>query len=214
MRTRNIKELKNSLRLSSRAFREQMDEEKKKKADESILRRLTSLREYAQADWLYTYVSKPIEVDTVELIRRALSQGKHVAVPRCVPGTREMEFYEIASLEELAPGAFGVLEPVPGCSRLVEEETGGLCVVPGLSFDSEGYRLGYGKGYYDRFLSRFRGVTVGACYSGCVRRMLPHGYFDRPVDILVTERMIRNISKGASRPGNGGKNHERKQRQQ
>ena len=71
MRTRNIKELKNSLRLSSRAFREQMDGEKKKKADESILRRLTSLREYAQADWLYTYVSKPIEVDTVELIRRA-----------------------------------------------------------------------------------------------------------------------------------------------
>ena len=142
MRTRNIKELKNLLSLSSRAFREQMDGEKKKKADESILRRLTSLREYAQADWLYTYVSKPIEVDTVELIRRALSQGKHVAVPRCVPGTREMEFYEIASLEELAPGAFGVLEPVPGCSRLVEEETGGLCVVPGLSFDSEGYRLG------------------------------------------------------------------------
>ena len=106
-----------------------------------------------------------------------------------------------------------MLEPVPGRSRLVEEDTGGLCVVPGLSFDEEGYRLGYGKGYYDRFLSRFRGVTVGACYSGCVRRILPHGYFDRPVDILITERGIRNVSNRAPRRGNGGKaSHERKQR--
>ena len=216
MRTRNvnIKELKNSLRLHSRSFRESMEENRKKKADASIFRRLTSLREYAQARWIYTYVSKPIEVDTIALIRRALADEKHVAVPRCVPGTREMEFYEIRSLEELEPGAFGVLEPVPGRSRLVQEDTGGLCVVPGLSFDSEGYRLGYGKGYYDRLLSRFRGVSVGACYSGCVRRMLPHGYFDRPVDILVTERCIRNISKPAVRPhpGNGGnRKHERKQ---
>ncbi len=213
MVTRNIKELKNSLRLRSRAFREQMEQSRKERADASILRRLLSLREYAQADWIYTYVSKPIEVDTVTLIRRALEAGKHVAVPRCVPGTREMEFYEIRALEELEPGSFGVLEPVPGRSRLVEEDTGGLCVVPGLSFDEEGYRLGYGKGYYDRFLSRFRGVTVGACYSGCVRRILPHGYFDRPVDILITERGIRNVSNRAPRRGNGGKaSHERKQR--
>ncbi len=209
-RTRNIREVKNSLRLSSRAFREGMDAQGKAKADQAILHRLVSLREYGEAQWIYTYVSKTIEVDTLELIRRALAAGKHVAVPRCVPGTREMEFYEIRSLEELAPGAFGVLEPVPGRSRLMEEDTGGLCVVPGLSFDSQGYRLGYGKGYYDRFLSRFHGVTVGACYNGCVRRMLPHGYFDRPVDILVTECAIRNISQGESRPGNGGrKKHER-----
>ena len=95
MRTRNvnIKELKNSLRLHSRSFRESMEENRKKKADASIFRRLTSLREYAQARWIYTYVSKPIEVDTIALIRRALADEKHVAVPRCVPGTREMEFY-------------------------------------------------------------------------------------------------------------------------
>ena len=77
----------------------------------------------------------------------------------------EMEFYEIHSLFELQPGTFGVLEPVPENSRLVQEETEGLCIVPGLSFDAEGYRLGYGKGYYDRFLSRFSGTTAGVCYK-------------------------------------------------
>ena len=193
MYTRNIKELKNSLRLRSRSFRETMDPRRKERADQAIFRRLVSLREYLRAEWVFTYVSKPIEVDTFAFIRKALADGKRVAVPRCVPGTREMEFYEIRSERELQPGAFGVLEPEPEPSRLVGEGVRGLCVVPGFSFDSEGYRLGYGKGYYDRFLSRFRGCTVGACYQGCVCRLLPHGYFDRPVDVLATERYIRNI---------------------
>ena len=111
-RTRNIREVKNSLRLSSRAFREGMDAQGKAKADQAILHRLVSLREYGEAQWIYTYVSKTIEVDTLELIRRALAAGKHVAVPRCVPGTREMEFYEIRSLEELAPGKFNVVAQI------------------------------------------------------------------------------------------------------
>ena len=206
MRTRNIKELKNSLRLSSRAFREQMDEEKKKKADESILRRLTSLREYAQADWLYTYVSKPIEVDTFGLVRAAWANRKRVAVPKCIPETTQMEFYYITSMDDLAPGAFGVLEPVPERCRLVTDYSRGLCIVPGLCFDAEGYRLGYGKGYYDRFLSAFRGVTVGICYTACTQWRLPHGRYDRQIQLLITEKYIRRTyTRGAE---NGG-SHER-----
>ena len=108
-----------------------MDPAEKEAADGAILRRLLSLREYRKAEWIYTYVSKPIEVNTLALIENALRHGKHVAVPRCVPGTREMEFYEIRSLSELSPGTFGVLEPVPGNARLVQEETGGLCIVQG-----------------------------------------------------------------------------------
>ena len=65
--------------------------------------------------------------------------------------------------------------------------------MPGLAFDPQGFRLGYGKGYYDRFLSGFQGKTVGICYLGCVQWNLPHGYYDRPVDILITERYVRNI---------------------
>ena len=191
---RNIKEWKKNLRARHRQTRERMDPKKKLQWDAAIENRLFALPEYRRADILFTYVSKAIEVDTFGIIRRALADGKAVAVPRCVPGTFEMEFYYIRSPQELEKGAFGVLEPIPESSRKVEKETGGLCVVPGLAFDSNGFRLGYGKGYYDRFLSGFHGVTAGICYNSCVQWEVPQGYFDRPVDILVTERYLRRIA--------------------
>lgn len=174
---RNIKEWKKNLRARHRQTRERMDPKKKLQWDAAIENRLFALPEYRRADILFTYVSKAIEVDTFGIIRRALADGKAVAVPRCVPGTFEMEFYYIRSPQELEKGAFGVLEPIPESSRKVEKETGGLCVVPGLAFDSNGFRLGYGKGYYDRFLSGFHGVTAGICYNSCVQWELPHGLF-------------------------------------
>ena len=102
-----------------------------------------------------------------------------------------MDFYYIQSIEDLAPGMFGVLEPEANPEHLYDERDGGLCIVPAFSYDWQGYRLGYGKGYYDRFLSRFEGNIVGICYSDCVQRTLPHGRYDRPVELLVTEKFLR-----------------------
>ena len=195
MPVKNIKQEKINLRAKYRAIRENMDPELKLKLDASIQSRLLALREYASAHTIFTYVSKPIEVDTISLIQAAHLNHKKVAVPRCVPGTYEMEFYYISSLNDLEPGMFGVLEPVVSrCERV--EHFQGLCIVPGLSFDAQGYRLGYGKGYYDRFLSNFHGITVGICYNRCVQWNLPHGYYDRPVDYLITEKYIRRTSAG------------------
>ena len=193
MYIRNIRELKKSLRAQSRRFRERLEPERKAAMDAEIVRRLASLKEYRAAPVLYTYVSKQLEVDTLRLIERAAADGKRVAVPRCIPETLEMQFYEINSVSDLAPGCYGVLEPVEGRCRPARSFRDALCIVPGLSFDSQGYRLGYGKGYYDRFLSDFCGATVGLCYSGCTRWNLPHGYFDRPVNVLITEKCIRRI---------------------
>ena len=198
MYIKNIKEYKKSLRQQYRQIRETMEAEKKFQMDESIFKRILTLKEYKKEMNFFTYVSKEIEVDTMHLIEAALQAGKHVAVPRCVPGTYEMEFYYIQSLEDLAPGMFGVLEPILERCRKVEDFSHGFCVVPGLSFDTQGYRLGYGKGYYDRFLSSFEGFTVGICYHNCVRWKLPHGYFDRPVQLLVTDKYLRrSIQKGS-----------------
>jgi 5-formyltetrahydrofolate cyclo-ligase len=194
MRVRNIKEVKKNLRSQLMQYRERMDPEIKARHDAAILSRVLSLREYANAQIVFTYVSKPIEVDTTELIRSALKSGKKVAVPLCIPETYGMEFYEINSLDELSSGTYGVLEPDPSRSRRVENQKNSICIVPGLSFDSQGYRLGYGKGYYDRFLSGFVGTTVGLCYAKCMKWNLPHGYYDQPVDLLITEKYIRRIS--------------------
>lgn len=194
MYVKNIKEVKKNLRARYRQFRERMGPEQKVSLDTVIQSRLLALNEYAKADTMFTYVSKPIEVDTIALIRAAQVNHKKVAVPRCIPGTYDMLFYYINSMDDLETGSFGVMEPVPERCVPVPPNTTGLCVVPGLSFDAQGYRLGYGKGYYDRFLAEFQGKTVGICYSGCVQWNLPHGYYDKPVDILITEKYIRRMA--------------------
>lgn len=195
----NIKELKKNLRLKYRGIRETMPAAKKAKFDARIARQLFGLPEYQKAAVVFVYISKPIEVDTISIVKRALADGKAVAAPRCVPGTFEMEFYYITRLDDLEPGTFGVLEPNTKTCRMVTDFSHGFCIVPGLCFDGKGYRLGYGKGYYDRFLSAYRGFTAGICYTSCVQYGLPHGYFDRPVAVLVTENYIRRTEKPAQK---------------
>lgn len=194
---RNIKEIKQKLRRRYRAYREALQPSEKEEMDAAVRRCLFRLSSYRNNRVIFIYVSKPIEVDTIQIIQNALAHGKRVAVPRCIPNTHQMQFYFIRSLEDLKPGMFGVLEPSVERCQPVSDLRHGLCVVPGLSFDTQGYRLGYGKGYYDRFLSSFGGQTVGICYRTCVPWNLPHGHYDRPVDILITETYIR---KTGSRP--------------
>lgn len=187
---RNIKEEKAALRSHYRALREAMPQEKKQKLDRMIFQKLMTLREYERAAVVFCYVSKDIEVNTMPILEQVLSSGRMLAVPRCIPGTPHMDFYEIHSLDDLAPGSFGLLEPKIESCRKVTDVSSGLCILPGFCFDRDGYRLGYGKGYYDRFLSAFSGPAAGICYSSFVIDALPHGYFDQRADIMVTEKYI------------------------
>lgn len=191
MPVKDIRPIKTALREKYRGLRQAMPPQVKQRRDADLARMVRSLWQYQRNSVLFTYVSTAIEVDTHGIIRQALVDGKRVAVPRCIPGTRFMTFYFIHDLNELAPGMFGVLEPNPLRHEAVTDLSNGLCLVPAFSYDWQGYRLGYGKGYYDRFLSRFQGNIVGICYSDCIQRTLPHGRFDRPVELLVTENYLR-----------------------
>lgn len=191
MPMKDIRPIKTELRQKYRSLRQNMSQEIKDRYDKAIADQVMRLWQYKRQSVLLIYVSTPIEVDTLRIIQCALNDGKRVAVPRCIPNTRNMEFYYIRSLQDLEPGSFGVLEPNPNPANLYKESEGGLCIVPAFSYDWRGFRLGYGKGYYDRFLSRFEGNMVGICYSECVQRSLPHGRFDRPVELLVTEKYLR-----------------------
>ncbi len=190
----DIRPVKAALREKYRHIRTSMTAEEKNTRDESIAAQVRKLWQYQNNDTLLVYVSTAIEVDTHRIIRNALADGKKVAVPRCVTGTRNMEFYYIRSMDDLEPGAFGVLEPDPARTALMVDLSAGLCIVPAFSYDWKGFRLGYGKGYYDRFLSRFGGNIIGICYSSCVQRSLPHGRYDRPVELLVTEDYLRRTA--------------------
>ncbi len=163
----------------------------KEQKDSRIARRFVSLRAFQKAELVLCYVSTPIEVGTREIIERAWKAGKRVAVPYCLPQATAMEFYEIRSFDDLQPRTFGVLEPVPHRCRIITDFSRSIAVVPGLCFDSYGYRLGYGKGYYDRFLQTYRGMKVGICYQKCTKTQLIHGRYDVAVDLLVTEYAVR-----------------------
>ncbi|WP_312645194.1 5-formyltetrahydrofolate cyclo-ligase [Hydrogenoanaerobacterium sp.] len=190
----DIRIYKTNLRNKYKQLRRDMPPNVKLQHDESIRRRVQSLYQYKNAKTLLTFVSTEIEVDTRTLIADALRQGKQVAVPRCIDGTREMEFYLIDSLDDLAPRTFGVLEPDPGKCVLLTDFTDSVCIVPGLAFDFAGYRLGYGKGYYDRFLSGYTPTKIGIVYSSCMTQRLQHGRYDVAVNLLVTEKYLRKVN--------------------
>jgi len=191
----DIREYKKELRCNAKKLRTDMSADTKSEKDRKIFERVVSSEVYKSADIVLTYVSTPIEVDTKAIISKAFEDKKRVAVPRCIDGTRDMEFYFIKSMDDLSKGTFGVLEPVPEkCVRAYAFEKA-LCIVPGLFFDMKGYRLGYGKGYYDRFLSAHQKLTkMGLCYCSCTCNELIHGKYDICSDMLVTEKYVRNFS--------------------
>lgn len=195
----DIREEKRALRTKFKLVRMEMPPQERRDADEKILRRLCNLWSFRENELLWVYVSGDPEVDTRALIDYALQNGKTVAVPRCVPGTRNMEFYRIRSMDELLPGAYGILEPQPLPENLVTDFENGLCIVPALAVDEQGYRLGFGKGYYDRFLAGFHGSSLSLCYENSITKAVPRGKYDNRIPLVVTEkRVLRPKTDGIS----------------
>ena len=132
------------------------------------------------------YVSTPIEVDTSAFIKECFDRNIPVAVPKCT--TDSMTFMLISSFDDLSTGMYGILEPKEYCRAVTADMyKDSVCIVPALSFNSDGYRLGYGKGYYDRLLSGYDGFSAGLCYRSFIDEKIPLDNYDMRVDILVTD---------------------------
>ena len=192
----DIRKYKNDLRLKYKSIRKNMPSATKIKNDDIILGKITSSKMYQQSDTILTFVSTSIEVDTLNLINHSLKIGKKVAVPKCIDGTRNMDFYLIKSLNDLEVATFSVLEPITTKCQKLKNFDNSICIVPGLAFDIKGYRLGYGKGYYDRFLSNYNGINIGICYCSCTLSSLINGRFDKKVDYLITEKFTKRFKGG------------------
>lgn len=194
MRPIDIRGYKQDLRARSKERRRNMKSEEKQLLDKAVADNVRRLKEYRPAKTILIYMSTPIEVDTIGIIKNAWADGKRVAVPRCIPDTRDMEFHYIDNLECLSEGSFSVLEPDESLP-IVTDFSGCLMIVPGMHFDMKGYRIGYGKGYYDRYMVRFTGISAGICYSCELKPFLYHGRYDRHVDIVVTDKRIKTCNK-------------------
>ncbi len=153
-----------------------------------IVSRICSLREFVSAKTVLLYASVKGEPNIIPLINTAT--GKRFALPK-VKGD-ELILYEVSKEDDLKSGAFGIPEPHGG--KEISPDEVDLIAVPGIAFDREGYRLGWGKGYYDRLLKRAGAFKLGVAHSFQVLERLPRDPWDVPVDAVVTEKeLIRRL---------------------
>lgn len=173
---------KEQLRERLRKQREQIQTQDRKLWDQDLHRQFWSLPKYRSAKTIMIYLSFGSEINTWPLLEQAWKDGKSVLVPKVRKYPKEIIAVEINSKTDLKPGLWGISEPIndqefdPGLIDIV--------VVPGLAFDQAGYRLGYGGGYYDRFLPRVHGHQVGLCYPSFLRQ-IPIMPWDQKVDQVL-----------------------------
>ncbi len=160
-------------------------------ADQAIFRQVTSLPEYIESHVVFCYVGTEGEIDTRPLLLDAIKRGKQVCVPLCT-GRGIMEARQIENLDSLRPGKFGILEPGRE-APLVEPGQIELALIPCLSCTAQGKRLGYGGGYYDRYLGRMLGRRAVLCRERMMEEWIPEEPHDVGMDLVITERRIHRI---------------------
>lgn len=189
-----VREDKKELREKYKDVRANLTKEQKAELDEKVCHSFVNSLSYKHSKSIIIYVSREDEVGTFAIIHKAFEDNKRVAVPLCVPKTFALEFYEIKSLSDLENGHYNILEPNKNKCVKSDPFTFDICVVPGVCFDFEGYRIGFGKGYYDRFLENFKGIKAGLSYSFLMQKRLPRGRFDKNIEIIATEKGVRRLA--------------------
>ena len=165
---------KGELRRAVRARLSALTPEELVQSDSALFARLLALPQVEEADTIFAFWGIPgKEPDTSRLIGELVRRGKTVGLPRMLPD-RRMEV------------SFGISEPGEDCPLLAREEIG-LALAPAVCYDRRGFRLGFGGGYYDRWLEGFSGVTVGLCREAVLQDRVPTQAHDARVDILLTE---------------------------
>ena len=166
----------------------QQKEGERRRSSEAIRRKVFRLTAFRRAKTVCCYVGLPYEVQTWRMIEEMLSRGRRVVVPVVQPRTKRLLLSEVHDpATELAPGAFGVREPVRSAHRPIPARSLDLVLVPGLAFDRHGHRLGHGHGYFDRFLARLPKTvrTVGLAFRFQLLDRLPVSAHDHAVQTVL-----------------------------
>ena len=180
---------KKTLRGRYLAERASLSAEEKQAIDRGIAQNILQSGFYQQADCIFCYVSTAEEIDTRTVLENALASGKTVCVPLCGKGG-SMTARKITALSELQTGHYGILEPSDTAPEIAPENID-LILAPALSCDRKGYRLGYGGGYYDRYLEQHAGhMTIALAYEFQILGEIPVGPYDKNVDLIVTEKRV------------------------
>jgi len=195
-----LRRQKNEVRSELLERRRAIPPEKREEWDKKISGIFLNSISYRFCDIILIYVSAKDEISTSAIIEHSLANKKIVACPISNTGDNTLSFKTISSTGELYSGSYNIFEPPktnPDFRDFLNSSAAGgkrqplaICVIPCLSYDSEGYRMGYGKGYYDRFLPAFEGTKIGLCYSEFKSNKLPKGKYDVKLDVIITEKGV------------------------
>ncbi|QEK11485.1 5-formyltetrahydrofolate cyclo-ligase [Crassaminicella thermophila] len=160
---------------------------------DKIFHKLKTFPSYQNAENVMVYLDFRNEVKTNKIIDDLLEENKNVLIPISIPKTREMILSQLLDpKKELVKGTYGILEPKKEYIRKVNPEIVDLIIVPGVAFDPRGYRIGYGGGYYDRFLDKISKnvLSIALAFDLQIIDNIPNDSFDKPVDYIITETKI------------------------
>jgi len=178
---------KKVLRKQTQQLLKQLDEATYIKRSRTIHERFLATQALQHAHVVGLTISAFPEVETRALIEQLWALGKKVAIPRCKPSTHEMDFYIFSDYSELEIVYMELLEPIPEKTIYVSPQGIDLLIVPGVVFDKTGYRIGYGGGYYDRYLPYYGGQTMAFCFKEQMVAKVPKDTYDYPIDCILTE---------------------------
>lgn len=158
-----------------------------------IIESFKSTNLYKDATMIMIYISFGTEIHNHDFIQDALAEGKKIVVPVTFHNPRMMKPSQICSFDELAPGYYNILSPKEEYIRYVDKSQIDVIIVPGAVFDKAGYRIGYGGGYYDRFLADLKAPKVSFAFEMQLTDAVPKEDFDIPVDYIITEERFIEI---------------------
>lgn len=185
---------KNELRKKLKKIRDDIPSNKRKIEEKIIAETLLNSEIYKNSKSIFIYNSFRSEVDTSYIIEEALDFGKIVALPITNPIDHSMEAYEINKDSVFIQDAYGIQSPDKKTSKIINPKEIDLAIVPMLAYDSYGNRLGYGGGYYDRYLPRLRedAIVVGLAFSNQFVEEIPIEKYDKKLEYVITVKYIEN----------------------
>ena len=178
---------KKTLRKSAINSLKGFSENEKEKTEIKLTKFLTASNIWKQAKTIGVTVSQGFEWDTKPIIEAGWMDNKTVAVPKCLPKEKQLTFYKLEAYNQLEVVYYNLLEPKPDETVKVSKQGIDVLIVPGLLFDKQGYRIGFGGGFYDRFLTDFSNTTISILHSKQLMEDIPREAFDIPVQFLITE---------------------------
>ncbi len=175
---------KQEIRNTIRSIRDNIPEEQISEKSKTIIQHLKDLDEFKKANIVMSYLSLKSEVNTIELIKEQLQQ-KTVIIP--FVEENNIKISKLSDFNDLKEGNFGVLEPI---KKEEYKENLDIVLVPGIAFDQSGARIGFGKGFYDRFLKDRNSLKIGLAFEEQITKNIPTEDYDIPMDMIITEKRV------------------------